>query len=251
MQFNGETNNLDLVSDIDYWAGTDINSYPIKDKTRNANFGLDRATAQIMKADRKWKWDDTNNSGLPIATTALVAGQQDYSLSVNHLKIVKIRIKDPNGNLISLLPVDSTELSDSQLNAPNGTPTMYSKNGNSVFFYPTPNYSYALGLEIQFQRPASYFAITDTTKTPGFAIQFHRLVSLYAARDYCAINSVFNRMKVIDLEIQRYEADIIDFYSVRNDDQKQSFRVGRDDYGQIALGNSGQTTYNKPNGFTI
>lgn len=245
MQYQSETNNLDLVSDIDYWAGTDDNSYPIKAKTRNANFALDKAVALIMKSDQKWEWDDTNNTDLPIATTSLVANQEDYSLAITHLEIRKIRAKDSNGNWTSPEPVDRRDLTDSELNATAATPTRYFKIGNSVFLNPKPSYASSGGLEIQFQRTASYFAYTDTTKTPGFASQFHRLISLYAARDYCAVNSINNRLKVIDNEIQKMEADVIDFYSVRNRDEKQSLRTQKSDYGEIALGTQGRSVYNQ------
>ena len=103
---------MDLYSDARFWCGianTDTTTYPLADFTRNANFALDRVSSLIMK------WDDTNNTDLPIATTSLVASQQDYGIAVGHLKVLKVRIKDQQGNWVSLDPINRRDLTDSQL----------------------------------------------------------------------------------------------------------------------------------------
>lgn len=254
MQFQSETNNLDLVSDVLFWCGidsSDTTTYPIKDITRNANLALDRVVALIQRADNVWEWDDTNNTDLPIATTTLVAEQQDYSLSVTHLKLKEVRVKDGAGNYHVLAPITRHELSDAQLTATSGMPAYYDVLGNSLFLYPKPAataVTTSAGLELQFQRGASYFAYTDTTKTPGFATQFHRLISLYAALDYCQVNDLDKRVAKIMAVLSKMEADCIDFYSQRDADMKVSLKTQRDDYGQMSLGANGVTS-NNPYGF--
>jgi hypothetical protein len=239
MQFNGEANGLDLYSDALYLCGldetSDTTSYPIKAFTRNANLVLDRVIALILKSDAQWEFDDTNNTDLPIATTNLVANQQDYSIAVTQLKIRRVRIKDPNGNWTILNPVSRKSLNDGQLDASAGTPDSYDPLGSSIFLYPTPSYSSTSGLELQFQRGASYFDNGDTTKTPGFATQFHRLVSLGAALNYCEVNSLNTRVAMIQAKITAMEDELTTFYSNRNADQQPSITFKREDYGERGL----------------
>ena len=236
---------MDLYSDARFWCGianTDTTTYPLADFTRNANFALDRVSSLIMK------WDDTNNTDLPIATTSLVASQQDYGIAVGHLKVLKVRIKDQQGNWVSLDPINRRDLTDSQLTATAGDPKRYDKAGNSLFLYPKPSYASSGGLEVQFQRGASYFATTDTTKTPGFATHFHRLVSLYAALDYCETNDFDKRAAKIRANIQTLEAELITHYSSRDLDAKISLKIQNEDYGQIGLSQDGRLSSN-PDGF--
>jgi len=235
VQYSEETNQLDLVGDVKWWCGIaydDTTTYPIKDITRNSNLGLDKVVSLIMRSDSRWKWDDINNTDLPIGTMSLVSGQEDYSFAVTHLKPIKVRIKDSSGNWVSLDPVDRRDLSDSQLRADASDPLRYFKIGNSIFLNPKPNYASSGGLEIQFQRGANYFAYTDIAKTPGFASQFHGLVSLYAALAYCDVNDLEKRSAKIRAKIQELEASLVDFYSSRDADTKINFSIRRENYGE-------------------
>ncbi len=209
----------DIVSDCYFWTGANSVSYKIADIVRNCNRALDRAVQLIMKSDKEWTWDDTNNTDFPIATTTLVAAQHDYSLAVTHLNILKVRILDANGYYYTISPINRRDIPDSVFDENDGLPRMYAKMGNSILLYPAPaagNVTMAKGLEIQMQRPASYFTTADTTKTPGFASQFHRLVPLYAASDYCSINNLTTRLASITREINRLEAELVRFYELRS-----------------------------------
>lgn len=231
MQFQSEANGLDLVSDIKYWCGipsADTTTYPIKDITRNANFGLANVISLIKKNDKQWVWDDSNDTDLPIATTDLVVDQRDYSLDISHLKITRVRIKDSSGNFITIYPVNREEIGDATLNAPSGFPTCYVKMGRSILLYPacaSGMVTLSGGLEVQFERGANYFAYTDTTKAPGFDEQFHRLVSLYAARDYLMANDVQNRLTRVETEIFKREQELIRFFSDRARDTKKKLTM--------------------------
>lgn len=225
MRWDGETNGLDLSTDIDFWCDTNDTSFPQAKKILNANFALDDVVAQIMRADGRWKWDDTNNSDLPVGTTSLVASQQDYSIATTHLKILKVRAKDGAGNWYTLDPVDRANLTDADLDTTvTGVPVKYTKQGNSFYLYPIPNYSSSGGLSVEFQRGASYFAVGDTTKEPGFASMFHRLISLKVSEKYCMKNNLA-RLPAIQNEILKLEALLGDFYARRNDDEPKRFTM--------------------------
>lgn len=257
--FNSGTNSL--YADTLYWSGATSTTYPVDpDFTRNANFGLELCEAYIQRADATWLWDDSNNTDLPIATTDLTSGQSDYALTISHRKIQRVRVKDSNGNWITLQPIIRRQLSDSQLNA-DGTPKYYYKLGRSIFLISTPNYSQTGGLEVQFQRGSSYFVVGDTTKTPGFAPQFHRLISLYAALDFTDANEMESRSQKIHARIGEFPDEVngiagsgmlkelSDFYSTRDDDQAPSVNLRTEDYGSSAMGYYGTFGDNNPKGF--
>lgn len=223
MQFNSETNNQDICSDIDFWASTDSVTYPIEDKTRNSNFALSRVTAKIMQFDRTWKHVSSNLTTIPLAVTDLVSGEDNISLETKHLKILSLRILNKSGVMKTLIAKDRRKMTDDELNA-TGEPTTYDKIGYSIMPLPVPDYGAVGGVEIEYQPGADFFLVTDTTKTPGFNPDFHRLVPLYAARDYCALHAR-DRLLVIDTEIQRLEQDMKLFFESRDIDDEPKFEV--------------------------
>jgi len=188
--------------------------------TRNINEALNRVTSLILQSDARWQFDDTNNTDLPIGLTTLTTDQQDYSLSVTHLTINRVEILDANGNWQKLEPIDQTDIYNQSLTdflKTSGTPKYYDKIGNSLFLYPKPSYTQASSLKVYFQRPPSYFTVSDTTKTPGFNSIFHRLVALIASRDYAMSRSLACAKTLIELVTQG-EQDLQDFYALRNKD---------------------------------
>lgn len=268
MQFNSETNGLDLYSDARFLCGldetSDTTSYPIKAFTRNANFGLDHVLQLILKADGGWIFDDTNQTGeLLDVSNNIVSGTQKTALSITWLTITKVRIKDSAGTWHTLPELSRKAQSDSQLTSTSGLPTSYFHLGNYLYFDKAPNYSSTGGLEVQFQRGASYFVYTDTTKAPGFASQFHRLISMYAALDYCDINYLPERAQAIRARLGSppdlangqpgagMEKELVDFYSRRDEDAKVSLSIAHDDYGQLGLspGSGAYPTNLNPFGF--
>lgn len=232
MQFNSHASGFDIVSDIDFWAGTDANSYPIADKTRNANLGYDAAVTLILSADGNWEWDDTNATDLPIATATLTTGQQDYSIDTTHLRILRVALKNSAGKYYYLNPIDDHDLGSQELmDRDSGTPTGYKKIGNSIILDRAPNYTATAGIKVYFQRNVDYFTTADTTKAPGFAATFHRLIPLYAARDFCAKEDMDSRYKKIEVQITKMEAALIAFYSSRSRDERPRLRPRRENYG--------------------
>ena len=247
MQFNSEINNLDLVSDITFWTKADIVRYPLKDRARNCNLALDRMCGLALESDGKWKWDDTNNTDQPVGTTALVANQQDYGISgAIYLKIDKVQILQGDGKYQNINPVDEHEEDAINLleKRQTGTPLRYLLRGNSILLDPIPNSALAAGLRIFFQRNVSYFVYDDTTKQPGFAQPFHRLVSLYASEDYLAANEIMGRLAIVQRKIAIIEPSFIAFYANRAEDQKVRLGLKREDYGANRLKNTRGGTSN-------
>ena len=239
MQISGETNNLDLYSDARFLCGillTDTTTYPLADFVRNANFGLDKVNALAMKADGKWKFIDNNSaSGMIDTSVALVSGTITYSIPITWLKMGRVRAKDSAGNFHTLIPADRRQLSDSQLNNSGGNPKYYIQEGIVVRLIPTPDYASTGGLEVQQQMGSTYFAYDATTTVPGFDSRFHRLISLYGAKDYCVVNSLNERSSFINAELVVMEQEFMVAISERDTDQKISLKPHREDYGQNSL----------------
>ena len=226
MQLRNDANpELSLYHDFLFWSGAKTVSVVFSDFVRNANFALDAVVRKIFETAGRWQFDDANNTdSLSVATTDLVANQPDYSIADAHLRISRFRIKDRQGNWRTLHPVDRRDESDRQL-AKTGEPRVYDKMGRSLLPLPIPDYSIAGGVELTFERGSNYFAVTDTTKQPGIPTPFHRYVSLYAARDHVVARSIPNKLQVIDTEIQRYDADLMNFVAYQDRDEKPNFTV--------------------------
>ena len=211
----------EILTDARRFVGADSTSYTTADITVSANRALDRVVALIRAAEGRWQWDDSNNTDLPIATTALIADQQDYNLDPTHYQIQRIEVQDEDGNWRKLEPIDTTDIYNQSmtdfLKTP-GTPKYYDKVGNSLFLYPKPSYSQTASLKCFYTRGPSYFTTSDTTKTPGFNTIFHQLISLWASYDYAIINQM-PVSKTIAEEIALKEDKLSEYYSLRNKDE--------------------------------
>lgn len=208
--------------------------------TRYINEALNRVVNLIMTSDGRWQYDDTNNTDFPIATTNLstILGSevQDYSFDITMLRILRAEVLDNTGAWRKLTPIDQSDVYDTSLvdllKTP-GLPIYYDKQGASVFLYPKPlatAVTSTAGLKVWFQRPPSYFTISDTTKVPGFNSMYHRLVALIASRDYAMFKQL-SVAKVLSELVQQSEDSLVENYTLRNKDEHirlsvktQSFR---------------------------
>lgn len=256
MDFNDTSLKQGLVQDCNWWVNADDTSYPLADKVRSANMGLNEVVGLILGADGRWQFDDTNYTDLPIGTTNLVINQQDYGIDTSMVDITRVEIKDNNGNWNLLIPFDQRDLTpppsqpvptgvltaSATLGGINysltdflsqaGVPIFYDKIANSIFLYPKPNYNSTGGLKVYFQRKPSYFVVADTTKRPGFATQFHRYISYYMAKDYAVAQMLTgNKIQSLMNELTIMKQAIIDFYSSRKKDEK-TVLVARNTFSQ-------------------
>jgi len=237
MEYNPSSGGQGIVQDIIWILGLKNQSvdYTIEDITRNCNRWYDKAVSLILRSDNSWEWDDDNQTDLPIATAALVSGQEDYGISsATFLRITKVLARDSNGNYNELLAVNlhDPEAGDMiEERSSDGNPRMYDKVGNSIILDPAPNYASSDGLKIYFQRVPDYFVAADTTQEPGFAEIYHRYLSLGGAFDYCLAHSM--RRKGADLkgEIKDMEESMTTFYAQKAREEKQGLRLRSEDYG--------------------
>jgi len=202
----------------------------LADFTNRINRAYDRLATKIMEVDNRWQWDDRNyTSSLPIAETDIVNGQKDYVLSVEHLRIIRVQVKDSAGNLLTAYPKDIHDpegraIYDQAPTEVEGTPILYDKFADVLRLYPTPNYNAVGGLVVHFQRPPSYFLTTDTTKSPGVATILHRYLSVDASCDYSISHGLKNKNDLFLLK-KELEKDVMEFYAKRSKDEQLFFRA--------------------------
>ena len=202
----------------------------------------DRVVSLILNSDSLWQFDDSNNTDLPIATTNIVSGQKDYSLATSHLTIDRVEVKDSSGNWTELTQIDQQTLKRDRQVAlgayqdTNGIPQEYDVLGSSVILYPTPNFSQSASLKIYFTRGPLKFDYTTgkftdgtgaTTSSPGWNTLFHDLIPLLASYDYCSTNGLKNANNLMSM-IQVKEAELINFYGLRNRDYRPRFTISTD-----------------------
>lgn len=227
MQLNDTTNYNGLLQDTRFILGievTDTTTYPIKSNVRNINSWYRRANSWIWEATGDWEYDDSNWTNLPIATTDLVADQQDYELPSTAQKLDRVEVLNSNGDYILLKPFDKSMITDQSMSEyleTAGLPEYYDMVGHSIFLYPKPSASYVTttdGLKAYFSRDIDEFAITDTTTEPGFADNFHRILSMGAAYDYVLayVPVDTNRMQALRAEINLMKDELQRFYSSRH-----------------------------------
>jgi hypothetical protein len=205
-------------------------SFPDATMLRRVNQAYEEVVGKLIALDRKWKFDDSNYSDLPIGTGTLVASQQDYAYDSALLSIERVEVKDNSGNWHKLEYIDEAEITEAlaEYLETAGLPEKYALRANSIFLYPAPSAAactLASGLKIYFQRTASLYTCTTYTagvctagtyytgtREPGFASPYHVLLAYKAALPY-ALTYKKDRVNTILAEISRLETEMLSLAS--------------------------------------
>jgi hypothetical protein len=226
MIFSDTLNNTGIVQQVRDLMRVDATQWPTSRIVNSVNNYLDTVTGYAIGADRRFQWDDSNHSKLPIGTTNLVANQSEYSFLTDEqgntiLTLTRIDILDSNGKYRQLEIVDQTQIDkalDEALN-PAGTVTQYDKIADNIIrLYPKPAVSVTNGLKFYFQRTGSYFTALDTTKAPGVAPLLHRGFVIAAAYDGALTLGLAN-LQPLSVELQKEEAKMKTYFADRNMDE--------------------------------
>jgi hypothetical protein len=229
MVFSDSVTNLGIVQQVRSFMRVDSTQWSTAKIVNSVNSYLDRVAGYAIGADRRFQWDDTNHTKLPIGTTNLVANQSDYSFLTDEqgnriLTLTRIDVKDSNGDWIQLRPIDQFEVDGAldEFYPTAGQPLYYDKiNDNVVRLYPKPLTSVTSGLKFYFQRTPSYFTASDTTKEPGVAAILHRGFVISASYDG-AITLGLPNVQPLSVEMQREEELMKEYFLNRNNDTKLS-----------------------------
>lgn len=201
---------------------------------RNCNGGLNRFTSLAMKYDTRWQFHDANYKTHPEAYTTMTAGQSDYGLSDLHLQLRHCYVKNQDGIKVPLRPVDEydaikTGVAIDDYYTTDGMPQYYDKTGRSIKLFPAPSATettLTAGLYVTYTSAPSYFAYTDTTKVAGVPLIFQEYPALYASWK----EADGSNKQELKLEVLEMEQDIIDFYSMRDRDDKPRMKARKKRY---------------------
>jgi hypothetical protein len=199
----------------------------------SCNNYLDTVAGYAIGADRRFQWDDTNHTKLPIGTTNLVANQSDYSFLTDEqgnkiLNLIRIDILDSDGIYRKLQPMDEVQIENEALDEwqkTAGKSIFYDKIAdNIVRLYPKPDTSVTAGLKFYFQRTPSYFVATDTTKEPGVPALLHRGFVISSAYDGAFTLDLPNT-KMLAIELEKEKQKMIEYFENRLTDEKLIMRT--------------------------
>lgn len=234
MVYNDTTTKLGLIQDCEQnlfgeYGAISNSTDKLYDFAARINRSYDKLATFIMSVDGRWQFDDTNYTDLPIGSTNLVSGQQDYTLDVEFMDIEKVVILDSAGNKYVLNPFDINDpiakVYLTNITTSGGIPNWYDKFGGTLMLYPIPNYNKTSGLTVYYRRKPSYFAYNDFAKTPGVPAVFHRYLSLDASLDY-AISKSMPVKNDLTIQLAKMEDSLTDWYSKRSKDEPKKI-IGR------------------------
>ncbi|MDQ0316400.1 phage adaptor protein [Amorphus orientalis] len=217
MQFNSHSDEQDIVSYVVDATGLNPTAH-LKKITRAANEALRIIWSWIFEAYGGWQFDDGNQTDLPSATAALVASQQKYTLPSEALTVRRVSVKDESGFWRDLDPITLEEITathaENEFQSTPGNPTYYRLVAGILKLYPGPSYGQDASLRVQFDRGTMQFVSTDTTKTPGFASEFHGAVPTGAAV-HIGGDKTLKNTTLQERRWARYELAIKGFYKKR------------------------------------
>ena len=221
------------------------NSVMLAQFTRRINKWYQKVVTMIFASRDDWDWDDTNATDYPVATTNLVANQQDYGipLSLNVLKIERVEISFDGTTYFRANPIDiksinhavtgTVALNDFSTNAP-----CYEIRANSFWVYPTPIANATAGIKIWFLRGPLEFTIADTTKQPGIDAPFHGMIATGASFDFAKIKNLPSA-PALQAELQDYETRLKQYYGLKDEDKRWQFGALLPDYDDSVYGQPG------------
>lgn len=212
MVFNDIVGGTGVCQEIDDLCQTDLNSYPLTSKARRVNAALDRFFTLAFTADGRWSFDDSTRADLPVATTDIISGQQDYGLDLDMIILKNVLVKGSTGTWSELLKENTTD--ENWGASGSGEPLHYALVGNSILLGDTPNYFSQDGLKIVFQRNKLEMVATYTTTPLGIPSLFNQYIARYAALPHL-IEMQRPSKNDIASQIQIDEQAILNYYNNR------------------------------------
>lgn len=196
--------------------------------TGSINLALDKAFHVIFGADGKWQFDDSNHTKNPVIYTNLTADQRIYNFTTDEqsnliLDIHSVFARESTSDAYYLLTPKDAQINEiPEMNdgiTHYGFPKYYDKTGNGIKLDATPESTVTNGLQIYINREGSYFATSDTTKTPGFAGLYHEYLILEPCYRYARANNL-KKQEVFKRDITELEKNITEYYSRRSKDER-------------------------------
>lgn len=223
-----DTTNLDgILQQTRDLMRVDSTQWSTQKVVNSCNNWFDKIVGYAIGADKRFQWDDSNHTKLPIGTTNLVAAQKEYSFLTDEqgnsiVTLTRIDIKDSNGDWRQLQTIDQMEIPEAldEFQSTDGLPVYYDKIADNIIrLYPASASNVTAGIKFYFQRTPSYFVASDTTKQPGCSPLLHRGFIIASAYDG-ALTLGLNNLQPLSVELQKEEQKMIVYFSDRKRDER-------------------------------
>lgn len=228
MQFSNTTTKAGIIQEIERL--TDVGqTYISGDATRLAEMTATinrinhRVWHTIFMATGNWKYDDGNQTNLPKATANLVSGQIAYALPTDLLTVERVEIKDENGDWYRLTPLMEEKIPGAidEFQETDSRPIYYTLVNGTINLYPASDFSQDDSLKIYFSRDSVDFAVSDTTKSPGFASPYHEIIPIKASIEWYKVKQPNSpTLPILVQDDLKLEQNIKEFYSKRYKDYR-------------------------------
>ncbi len=229
MVFNDTVNNLGICQQVRSFMRVDETQWPTYKIVNSVNNYHDTVTGYAIGNDRRFQWDDSNHTKLPIGTTNLVAAQADYSFLTDEqnnriLNLLGVSLIEIATNKETrLTPIDraDSDYNEVSFGIETGTPTQYDKIADNIIRTNTACTADDVAkykLKFYFQRAGSYFTASDTTKEPGVSPLLHRGYVIAAAYDG-AMTLGLDNLQALSIELQKEEEKMKQYFAIRNTDE--------------------------------
>ena len=241
-QFSDTSNKNGLIQNIESLCnlsdgGISGNSTLLLKITGFINQANQDVAIALMQADKRWQYDDFNNTDLPRAAATLVADQRDYTLPAASssgnastlLGITKIVVLDTDSQERILTLTDRTEAQLNNAYSSSGLPVVYKLVGNSVKIWPAANSTgttLSSGLIIYFKRTPVAFTSASTTTQPGFMAPYHDILEYAAAGKYMLPLNKKLGDNYLDRASIRLQA-LLEAYAHENEDSETKIKFKR------------------------
>jgi len=164
------------------------------------------------------EWDFNSQ----IATTSLVANQQEYRFPTSILKIKRVEITYDGTNWYKAEPMDLAErgsVSDSTTvnNDFDTTEPFYDTTDNSLFLYPIPTAASSSGLKIWYEEEIT--ELSATTDEPNIPELYQRILSFGASLDYAIKEELTTKINIITIQLNEMIDQLKKYYGSRSVDR--------------------------------
>lgn len=216
----------ELKLDTLFLANTVLTQYKAIDIERNLNTYYDEIVSDIWREDNTWKFDDSSDT-LPIAVSSISSGQSDYQLPTDARQVEGIELDLGDNNIKTLNPVSIYDIKHRSDDS-ESTPTKYFLKGRSIMLFPVPDEDIDDGLIVYVSR--SVTQLEESTDEPKIEREFHRFLSIGAAKDWYFVKGNFNKVRELERKLERMRMRIIKFYQNRNQDYTPRINPTRMNY---------------------
>ena len=228
--YNGSTG-AGIANQARFLTNTNTTTYPASDLYPIINTYYHFFVNEILEAMDGWDFQ------AEIATTDLVANQQEYTFPSDILKIKRVEISYDGTNWYVAQSMDinmrgtatNTSLiaSDFNKNEP-----YYDAMEDSLFLYPIPDVAVTAGLKIWYENEAT--ELSGATDQPVFAEAYHKGLAYGAAKDYfqkyAEIDGNLVKARTMQEEMNAYVSRMKVFYNRKVQDEIYAVEPGFVDY---------------------